>query len=85
MFLQSRTSQVPGAQMDPNSKMFMYILPVMFGFLSVSWPPSVLLYWITFSIAATIEQLMIMRSIRSFSEIEANPSIQAGKKEKKEK
>ena len=85
MFLQSKTSQVPGTQMDPNSKMFMYILPIMFGFLSVSWPPSVLLYWITFSIAATFEQLIIMRSIRSFSEIEANPSIQAGKKEKKEK
>jgi len=66
MFLQSKTSQMPGTEMDPNTKMFMYFLPVIFAVWAVSWPPSVLLYWITFSLVATLEQYIIIRSIRKF-------------------
>lgn len=69
MFLQSKTSQLPGSKLDPNSRMFMYFLPVIFAVWAISWPPSVLLYWITFSLVATIEQLIILRSIKKFEQM----------------
>ncbi|MEF3245274.1 MAG: membrane protein insertase YidC [Caldisericaceae bacterium] len=69
MFLQSKTSQLPGSELDPNSRMFMYFLPVIFAVWAISWPPSVLLYWITFSLVATVEQFIILRSIKKFEKM----------------
>lgn len=69
MFLQSKTSQLPGSELDPNSRMFMYFLPVIFAVWAISWPPSVLLYWITFSLVATVEQFIILRSIKKFEQM----------------
>jgi YidC/Oxa1 family membrane protein insertase len=85
MFLQSKTSQMPGAEMDPNTKMFMYFLPVIFAVWAVSWPPSVLLYWITFSIVATLEQYLIIRSLEQFKKLGEAPKKEVIKKDKKEK
>ncbi|MGB9794807.1 membrane protein insertase YidC [Caldisericum exile] len=85
MFLQSKTSQLPGTEMDPNTKMFMYFLPIIFAVWAVSWPPSVLLYWITFSLVATFEQYLIIRSIEYFKKMASEEPKEVIKKEKKEK
>jgi len=85
MFLQSKTSQMPGTEMDPNTKMFMYFLPVIFAVWAVSWPPSVLLYWITFSLTATLEQYLIIRSLENFKKMALEEPKEVVKKDKKEK
>jgi YidC/Oxa1 family membrane protein insertase len=94
MFLQSKTSQLPGQQMDQNTKMMMYFLPVIFAVWAIRWAPSILIYWITFSLITIGEQYLILRSFRKFSspvpsgkqrsdEIEQPKKVEKGFKEKK--
>jgi len=64
MFLQSKTSQLPGVEMDSNTKMMTYFLPVIFAVWAVNWAPSILIYWIIFSLIAVGEQTIILRGIR---------------------
>ena len=64
MFLQSKTSQLPGVEMDSNTKMMTYFLPVIFAVWAIKWSPSILIYWITFSLIAVGEQTIILRGIR---------------------
>lgn len=92
MFLQSKTSQLPGQQMDQNTKMMMYFLPVIFAVWAIRWAPSILIYWVTFSLVTIFEQYLIMRSYKKFAGIsvikekkgeESPKSIEKGFKEKK--
>jgi len=64
MFLQTKTSQLPGQEMDPNTKMMMYFLPVIFAVWALKWAPSILIYWITFSLVTIGEQYIILRDIK---------------------
>ncbi len=63
MFVQSKTSQMPGQVQDQNMKMMMYFLPVIFAVWSIKWSPSLLLYWITFSFVQAGEQLYILKHL----------------------
>jgi YidC/Oxa1 family membrane protein insertase len=63
MFVQSKTSQMPGQVQDQNTKMMMYFLPVIFAVWSIKWAPSLLLYWITFSFVQAGEQLYILKHL----------------------
>lgn len=92
MFLQSKSSQIPGQQADPNTKMMMYFLPVIFAVWAIRWAPSILIYWIAFSAVTIGEQYLIFRSFRKSSGIievkkekgsESPKSIEKGFKEKK--
>ncbi len=92
MFLQSKSSQLPGQQADPNTKMMMYFLPVIFAVWAIRWAPSILIYWIAFSAVTIGEQYLIFRSFRRSSGIievkkekstESPKSIEKGFKEKK--
>lgn len=64
MFLQSKTSQLPGQTMDQNTKMIMYFLPVIFAVWAIRWAPSILIYWITLSLVTIGEQYIILRGIK---------------------
>jgi YidC/Oxa1 family membrane protein insertase len=68
MFLQSKTSQLPGTPMDSNTRMMTYFLPAIFAVWAIRWAPSILLYWVTFSTVQLIEQTFILRSMRAASE-----------------
>ncbi|NCO28758.1 MAG: YidC/Oxa1 family membrane protein insertase [Caldiserica bacterium] len=50
--------------MDSNTKMMTYFLPVIFAVWAIKWSPSILIYWITFSLIAVGEQTIILRGIR---------------------
>ncbi len=60
-FLQSKTSQMPGQQQDPTTKMMMYFMPVILVVWALKWSPSLILYWITYSFAQAAQQVYIMR------------------------
>jgi YidC/Oxa1 family membrane protein insertase len=68
MFLQSKLSQLPGVEMDSNTRMMTYFLPVIFAVWAVRWAPSILLYWITFSLVQVVEQVIILRGLRVATE-----------------
>jgi len=69
MFVQSKTSQMPGQVQDQNTKMMMYFLPVIFAVWSIKWSPSLLLYWITFSFVQAGEQLYILKHLARITQI----------------
>ena len=69
MFVQSKTSQMPGQVQDQNMKMMMYFLPVIFAVWSIKWSPSLLLYWITFSFVQAGEQLYILKHLARTTQI----------------
>ncbi len=65
MYLQTKTSQLPGQEMDQNTKLMMYFLPVLFAVWSIKWAPSILLYWVTFSLVQAAEQIYIIHILES--------------------
>jgi len=68
MFFQSKLSQLPGVVMDSNTRMMTYFLPVIFAVWAIRWAPSILLYWITFSTVQIVEQVLILRGLRTATE-----------------
>jgi YidC/Oxa1 family membrane protein insertase len=68
MYLQTKTSQLPGQEMDQNTKMMMYFLPVIFAVWSIKWAPSILLYWVTFSFVQAAEQIYIIHILETAME-----------------
>ncbi len=64
MFLQSKTSMLPGQKMDQNTKMMMYFMPIIMAVWSIKWAPSILLYWITYSLLQAVEQIYIIHILK---------------------
>lgn len=48
-----------GGKIDPNQKTMLYTMPLFIGYLASMYPAGLALYWVVFSIAGTIEQLVI--------------------------
>jgi len=89
-FLQSKTSQMPGQQQDPTTKMMMYFMPVLLVVWAIKWSPSLILYWITYSFVQAAQQAYIIRVLSRNMETvppksETLKQVQGDKKEKKEK
>ncbi len=85
MFLQTKTSMLPGQEMDPNTKMMMYFMPIIMAVWSIKWAPSILLYWITYSFIQALEQLYIIHVLKIATEEPKSQKIlkKPDKKERK--
>lgn len=57
------TSVTTSGKMDPNQKMMLYTMPLFIGYLSNSFPAGLALYWVIFSVAGIVEQLVIKRMV----------------------
>ena len=91
-FLQSKTSQMPGQEADPTTKMMMYFMPVLLAFWALKWAPSLILYWITYSFVQAAQQAYIIRilsrgmeTVPQKSESNKKGKTTAKKKEKNKK
>jgi len=49
---------------DPTQKTMLYAMPVLFGWMTRSFPAGLALYWIVFSVVGTIQQIMINKGIK---------------------
>ncbi|MCR6545643.1 YidC/Oxa1 family membrane protein insertase [Dehalobacterium formicoaceticum] len=49
---------------DPTQKMMLYAMPILFGWMTRSFPAGLALYWIAFSVVGTIQQIFINRGIK---------------------
>ena len=58
MFWQQKVVMV-GMDDNPTMKMMLYIMPLMIGFMSISFPSGLCLYWVVFSIMGIIQQFLI--------------------------
>lgn len=61
MYYQTKTSQMPGQQQDPTTKMMMYFMPLFLAVWAIKWSPSLIIYWITYSFAQAAQQAYIIR------------------------
>lgn len=50
-------------KIDPNQKTMLYTMPLFIGYLASMYPAGLALYWVVFSVAGIIEQLIIKRMI----------------------
>jgi YidC/Oxa1 family membrane protein insertase len=49
---------------DPTQKTMLYAMPVLFGFMTRSFPSGLAFYWIIFSIVGGLQQIYINKGIR---------------------
>ena len=49
---------------DPTQKTMLYAMPILFGFMTRSFPAGLALYWIIFSIVGGLQQIYINKGIR---------------------
>lgn len=49
---------------DPTQKTMLYAMPILFGWMSKSFPAGLAFYWIIFSIVGTLQQLIINKGIK---------------------
>lgn len=59
-FLQQKISM--GASNDQTQKTMLYVMPLMIGWFSRSFPSGLALYWVMYSIMSGLEQLVIRRT-----------------------
>ena len=85
MFLQTKTSMLPGQEMDPNTKMMMYFMPIIMAVWSIKWAPSILLYWVTFSALQAVEQMYIIHVLKLATEMPKEQKKLENKEGKKKK
>ena len=85
MFLQTKTSMLPGQEMDPNTKMMMYFMPIIMAVWSIKWAPSILLYWVTFSILQALEQMYIIHVLKIATEMPKGQKKLSNKEDKGKK
>lgn len=58
MFLQQKISMV-GMDDNPTMKMMLWLMPLMIGWMSISFPSGLCLYWVVFSILGIVQQYLI--------------------------
>ena len=56
-------SQSTSGKIDPNQKTMLYTMPLFIGYLASMYPAGLALYWVMFSVAGIIEQLIIKRMV----------------------
>ncbi len=56
-------SQSTTGKIDPNQKTMLYTMPLFIGYLASMYPAGLALYWVVFSLAGIIEQLIIKRMV----------------------
>jgi YidC/Oxa1 family membrane protein insertase len=49
---------------DSTQKTLLYVMPILFGFMTRSFPAGLAFYWIVFSVVGTIQQLIINKGIK---------------------
>jgi YidC/Oxa1 family membrane protein insertase len=49
---------------DPTQKTLLYAMPILFGWMTRSFPAGLALYWISFSVVGSIQQVIINRGIK---------------------
>ena len=61
-FVQQKVTMSMSAQQHPIQNIMLYALPPFIGFISITFPSALALYWFTFSVVGACEQIMIKRS-----------------------
>jgi YidC/Oxa1 family membrane protein insertase len=82
-----KVTQMPGQQSNSQTKMMLYVMPLIFFFILYNVPSGLLIYWIFSNLLTLVQQLIINKYILAKKAIqtqaEPEPKIAPGKKKKK--
>lgn len=67
-FFQQKVSMVSGQQ-DQTQKTMLFVMPLVIGYVSLQFPAGLSLYWVMYSLAGILEQLIIRRPQRVKEEV----------------
>jgi YidC/Oxa1 family membrane protein insertase len=84
--LYGKVTQTPGQQQNPQMKMMLYVMPIVFFFVLYNVPSGLLIYWIFSNILTMVQQLIINKYVTAKKAHEpvqpAKPVIAPEKKKK---
>ena len=86
--LYGKVTQMPGQQSNPQMKMMLYVMPLVFFFVLYNVPSGLLIYWIFSNLLTLVQQLIINKYIIKKKAAQAPPEpepkiVPPGKKKKK--
>lgn len=65
MFLQQKLTPTAGAAAEPQMKMMMYGMPVIFTVMFLNFPSGLVLYWLVNNILGIVQQVMLAREAKA--------------------
>jgi len=81
-----KVTQMPGQQSNNQTKMMLYVMPLVFFFVLYNVPSGLLIYWIFSNLLTLVQQLIINRYVIAKKgvepQVEPEPKIAPGKKKK---
>jgi YidC/Oxa1 family membrane protein insertase len=87
--LYGKVTQTPGQQQNPQMKMMLYVMPIVFFFILYDVPSGLLIYWIFSNVLTMVQQLIINKYVMAKKAQEpvqpekpAKPIIAPGKNKK---
>jgi YidC/Oxa1 family membrane protein insertase len=85
--LYGKVTQMPGQQSNPQMKMMLYVMPIVFFFILYNMPSGLLIYWIFSNILTLVQQVIInkyniAKKAQQEAQAEAQPVIAPKKKKK---
>jgi YidC/Oxa1 family membrane protein insertase len=80
-----KVTQMPGQQSNSQTKMMLYVMPIIFFFVLYNVPSGLLIYWIFSNLLTLAQQVIINKYIlaKKAVQTEPEPKIAPGKKKKK--
>jgi len=60
-FLMQKTMSSGGTEMNPQMKVFMMMMPLFIGFISLNFPAGLVLYWVINNVVQIVQQLWMNR------------------------
>lgn len=61
----SQKISMPKNNNDPTQQTMLYFMPLLFGFMTRSFPAGLAVYWVTFSLVGIVQQAIINRTTKS--------------------
>jgi YidC/Oxa1 family membrane protein insertase len=80
-----KVTQMPGQQSNSQTKMMLYVMPLVFFFVLYNVPSGLLIYWIFSNLLTLVQQVIINKYVLAKKpvQMEPEPKIAPGKKKKK--
>ena len=80
-FITQKQTMANNGQDNQQMKMMMYIMPLFIGWISLSFPSGLVVYWVTMNICQIIQQWYMFRGEKKL-EVKVEDTAQKGKKKR---
>jgi YidC/Oxa1 family membrane protein insertase len=83
--LYGKVTQTPDQQGNPQMKMMLYVMPLVFFFILYDVPSGLLIYWIFSNLLTLVQQVVMNKYVTPVKAVENNPGPVIAPKRRKKK